>query len=396
MRALLVTALGLAACTPPEVRAPAAVNAPVLSVPVTTTPFPTLTLTGAADDATIIRLYVDEQCAGPVLRELSAETLRAGVELELVPRAINVFTARAYSTAGVRSECSEAVRVESAPLDPPPKPTLMAQRTGPLPTNRFRLFGTVDPQPTVLVRLFVDQCGGSLIRTMTPAEFAVGTRVMVPSNTFTTFYAQTVDATSARSLCTSISVTSDDRPPGTVFLRVASPNPVSGGFAAVGVSGFDVVRVHVFEQPRCRGGFSTCDAFSECFLLVPLNTPVVEWSALVEDGSGNSRCVDSDEKLIRDDSLGEQAPELEVVRASEFSPWMLRTRLQVWSNFSYVQYFAGAGCEGTVDRNALVGDAYLQVAVDPGTVWSAQMATSTAGGTVFYGKCSNTVEVPTQ
>ncbi|MBL8912579.1 MAG: hypothetical protein JNM17_17940, partial [Archangium sp.] len=80
MRALLVTAsVVLAACDPPASPLPPVVNAPLLSAPMLATPFPTFTLTGVADDATIIRLYVDEACAGPVLREVSAETLRAGV-----------------------------------------------------------------------------------------------------------------------------------------------------------------------------------------------------------------------------------------------------------------------------------------------------------------------------
>ncbi|MBL8914620.1 MAG: hypothetical protein JNM17_28205, partial [Archangium sp.] len=360
------------------------------------TPFPTFTLTGVADDATIIRLYVDEACAGPVLREVSAETLRAGVELELVPRALNPFTARAYSPAGVRSDCSDVVHVQSTPLDPPPVPTLQAVKVGSRPGGPFRLFGLVALQPTVQVRLFRDQCGGTLVRAMTPEEFEEGTLVVVPPDAYTLFFAQSVDATAARSACASVTVMSDSMPPPSATIRVASPNPVNGGFAAIAVGGFEVQRSGVYEHPHCEGGSSWCDAtFSECVLVLGLNTDVVEWSVRVEDGFGNGRCVEGTEVLLRDSGpTREQAPELELFRASEFSPWTLSARVQVWTRFTFVQFYDAADCTGPAERNLSPWDAMRRTAVDPGSVWSARMGVVMPRGVVEFGKCSNTVRVP--
>lgn len=388
----------LAACVEPTPRAPPEVGAPVLEALPATTAFRTVTLGGSAEEGAVVRLYVDDACAGPVLREVTSAQLAAGVEVELVPRAVNVFTARAFSRAGARSACAAPVRVESTPLDPPPTPTLEAQALGPpgVPTGRFRLWGRVAVAPTVLVRLFRGPCAGTPLFVLTPEEYERGVQVTLPANTFSTFSAQSVDVTMARSACASLTLVPDDRPPSAAIVRVASPNPSSGGFIWVTVhDASEFAGATFFAGPRCHGPWSaTCVHPSECLFWIGLGPEPVEWSVSVFDEAGNAACFEGTEVLVRDDGLGEQAPVLELLRISDFTPMMLAPRVQATSEYTFVRLFDAPGCEGAPWGQYGPQDAVRMLAVDPGTSWSANMARVEPDAGLAVGKCSNTVVVP--
>ena len=110
--------VGLVACLcrcAPPVPAPMEPKPPTLEVPASSSddPWraPTLTLRAAAEDDTVVQLFVSANCSGPELLRRPIEAFRAGVELDAV-HGTNVFSATVLTRAGLRSGCSGAASVE--------------------------------------------------------------------------------------------------------------------------------------------------------------------------------------------------------------------------------------------------------------------------------------------
>jgi hypothetical protein len=380
------------ACEPPPTPGPQAPAAPVFAPLVSPTPFSVVTLKADAPPDTVVRVFVDDACAGPVLFDAPSAKLAVGVPVSLVPRSDNVFTARAVSLQGLRSECSAPVGVRFEPKDRPGAPVVHSEPASPARTSRFRLVGKAPDAE--LVQVFADACGGALLASVSREDFeSVGVPVEVVANTFRTFFIQSIDVTRQRSSCASLVLLSDVAPPGITSVNVGSPNPGSEPQARLVVNGTsDLLRVDAFFGHGCRGAPVASDRPSAGTFgvvatpVVPLSDGEYDWSIRGFDALGNSVCVDASEPLVSDFTLAPAAP---VLRANGV---LLESRIPVWLPGATVRYFAAADCEGPVAWEKSQALAVQPVFVDPGTVWSARMVSPFLP--FADGKCSNTALIP--
>ncbi|MFT3712160.1 MAG: hypothetical protein QM817_31335 [Archangium sp.] len=384
---MLLFASLLIACEPPP-PTPGIPEAPLFESMESPTPFANVKLKATAPPDARVRLFVDEACAGPVLKEVSSEALAEGVEVALVPLFDNVFSARAVTAKGERSECSTPLRVRFEPKTAPPRPTLKSTPPSPSLQPRFSLSGTAPD--AAFVTLFQDTCGGAVLHVLSKERFeSDGVLVVLPENTTRSFAVQSTDVTGQHSQCATISLLTDTVPPRVFRAEVTSPNPASSNSARLHVTGdFDMQTVRFYEHPHCLGsGFYGCDfGNGSCHFVVRLFEPETQWSIRAYDWLGNWRCVEGEETLVVDESLPPSTPEL---RANGV---LLESRIPVSFPAAKVWFFSAPNCEGPVTWEKEEVDAVNSMFVDPGTVWSARVVPRPP--IREPGKCGNTAVIP--
>jgi len=302
---------------------------------------PRATLRGEADEASVVRLYADRACAGPVYREVSGEALRAGVEVELLPNRPSPFTARAWNLEGQRSDCSNAASITWSPRPPPPVPTLRVDHVF---TSRgvVQLSGVAPLADRVLV---TESCGGRAIAELTPDQFAVGITLALDFLGTTYLFATSVTEVEGRSACSAgVAVTWDRSPPDHGVLRLLSPNPSPEDSFRVAWSGsFEVVRVDLFSGAKCSGWLEgSCRGTArECDFIFWAPRPGENHvSARTWDGAGNTTCDELEEVVTWDPSAPRVRPVFTVEPSGE-------VRLRVPVSVSVLEVFSEPDCRGT-------------------------------------------------
>ncbi|MFZ5445594.1 MAG: hypothetical protein ACOZQL_36720 [Myxococcota bacterium] len=292
----------------------------------------TATLRGDATPGTLAQLFVDDACAGALFREVSAEALAAGVEVQLVGGE-NVFTARLVSAAGLRSACSNVVRLERRLLPPYPSTPIVQVLPRPVAnTTSFRLTGTVDRNSRARLRQ-TSSCEGELLGELTREEFAtVGFAVTGTPDIWRSFGVEAVDPVGRLSACTAVELLSDLDPPLIARLEFGSPNP--SGQATMFVVAIAAEPLSVFEGPDCQGAELRLTAQQ---LAVP---PVAtwRWSALARDEAGNETCREG-EPFSFDAQRTRPPVELRVMQG------LLQARVPTSEEF--VELSLDAACQGT-------------------------------------------------
>ncbi len=350
-----------------------------------------LRLTGAAPEGTVVWLFVDDACAGPVFAETTAEGLAAGVEVELLPAAINTFSALAISREGLRSACSEPVRLTVDSLAPPRAPTLTATPPSPAPTETFTLTGTATAGTRIRLHQF--GCAGAVLDELSAEEFvATGFRRIVRDGTTVFFGVDAVDLAGEVSACSQIvRVEADLQPPRSAVLRLLSPTPSPNQRAWVRVTG-DFERMLVVPAADCASAldFDTsatfCGAFGSCepqIVTFPADA-TTPWSVACEDGAGNRACFNATEAWTHDSLLLPGPPELTLsfnITVSVRAPVGID---EVWVTES-------ADCSGEVVERA---DVRTAISYGLRTRLSADGGVLTAYGTVFDGGVSTPCSLP--
>ncbi len=321
MRALLLISLAWSACAPPTPPPPGPPDAPVLDAvagPVATRRF---RLTGTAPADTVVWVFVDDACAGPVLAETTAEALATGVEIELLASAVNTLSALAISSSGLRSACSAPVLVEVEELARPGTPALASRPVSPAATETFALYGFAPVDTTV--RLHAFDCSSVVLDELPAAEFATTGFLRIVRDGSTSFFAvDVVSASGEVSDCSQpLLIEADLQPPRVATLRLLSPTPSPNQQAWISVSG-DFERMQLVPAADCAGApdFETnatfCGAFGSCALQV-LTFPAdatTPWSVECADGAGNRACFNATEPWTHDSRL--PAASLELTRQS--------------------------------------------------------------------------------
>jgi hypothetical protein len=393
MRAALASLLLLSACAPEPEPEPEPPPTPTLEPLVSPTPFSSVTLRGTAPPDSVVRVFVDEACAGPVLREVSSAALAAGVQVDLVPDA-NVFTVRASTSRGVRSACSEPVRVRFERQPPPATPTLRSEPPSPTNSRRVRLVGSAPSAEVVHVFREGGCLPETLVTTVSREQFELhGVPVETSTNVVNRWFVQSVDVTGQRSDCAGVVVWVDLAPPTLRRVEVASPNPSNSPYALLRIEALypsDVAEYWVYPSRGCKGPatFACADVTRSCLFPWKMTPSELRWSAQAFDLAGNGVCVDASE-VVR----FEPAPNEPLVELSA-DGILLVTRVP-WDGLTvrWVAYFNEANCAGRVVREVDAWAAVEPVFVDPGTVWSARLRVLSEGRLVD-GKCGATVVMP--
>ncbi len=345
MSRLLVLAVVLGGCTPPPPPAPAAPEAPVLDLG----PEPLVyrrahRLTGVAPGGTVVRVFVDAACAGPVYLEVTAEGLAGGVEVELLDKAENVFSALAIGPTGLVSSCSAPVQVRLAQLTPPRAPTLMAFPFSSTSSAHFTIKGSA--QENTRVRLHsLGMCSAPILAELSAADFEMtGFGVDVPSEGTHSFAADVVDAVNEVSACSAaLLLTIDHTSPRWASLALGSPSPSTQTAAYVFIRG-DFSRAFFMPTRGCTGPSGpSCDAtFGTCRLQV-IDFPAeatTTWSIWANDEAGNGACFDAPEWWVHDSSGPPEAVQLFV------EPFGGQVRVRVPTDRAAVAFFESNDCSG--------------------------------------------------
>lgn len=298
MSALLLFAL---ACTPAPAP-PVPPDAPVLDGDGSLVFLLPWMLKGSAPADSVVRLFLDESCAGPALRDFTAAQVAEGVPVDLVSGIPNVFAAMSIDARGVSSKCSAPIRID---YQRPARPRLLSALLSPmLPTREthFVIRGTVENGSSV--QLFdAYSCTGTPISELTVPDFAaVGFSIDVEPNQTRYFAVQAVNVLGEASACSSaFTVTSDHFPP-VLQPRILSPYPSPEQSAYVALS-YEAAIGTVFLGADCSGTvLATCSGF-ECtgFKVQFPMAPMSSWSATAADSLNNvSDCVNAPESWFWD------------------------------------------------------------------------------------------------
>ena len=312
-RFLLGALLSVLACGPAKPPPTISLLAPVLEGDGVVSPFRAWTLRGVAAPTTIVRLYLDDRCEGPVWRDTTPTALAGGLEIELTAGNVNVFAATAVDPRGLASPCSTPVRVKYQRPPPPQRPEVRARPLTPTRETHFVITGHAADASTV--RLFEGaSCQGDPLATLSADDFAtVGFGIDVPESGSTrVFVLDGLNLIGERSPCTFSVLLYSSRQPPRLDLRLRSPSPSPDLSAYVAVS-FFASYGYVFLGTGCVGNvLARCEGV-ECTAVKVDFPPVPQsaWSAYAVDGLGNrSSCDDSAEPWNFDPTYLPRAVEL--------------------------------------------------------------------------------------
>ena len=286
----VLLALVIAACSAPPPMVPGAPPVPLLEPAAAQVYRRAFTLLGAAPGAAVLRLFVDEACAGPVFLEVSSEALAAGLKLDLV-EGDNVFSAHAVSSAGLVSACSTPVRVRFVSLPVPVTPQFTVFPSETASTRVFTVKGTVGEYVSV-VQLHDLDCQQPVLDTLTPERFRdEGFIITFARDGSRRLALDVLDINGQRSSCAMTFVTSDQTPPERVDLQFRSPTPSNQNSAYLEIYSPDSVEIRL--GPECTGPLGALCSQGSCLQVVQFLSPVpqpVQWSAGVTDLAGNTAC----------------------------------------------------------------------------------------------------------
>lgn len=334
----LGVALAFAACRPelPEPAvAPAAPTLRLANEPLFFTL--TTTLWGDAAPGTQVRVFVDDACAGPMLLEVAAEALAAGVEVRLV-HGENVFTAQVVSPEGARSSCASPVRATRETVFAPASPVVRVLPKDIAATRDFTLRGSIRVHDRVRLH-DSGNCTGDVLEELSEHDFATrGFPVQGIADQWRTMSLDAVNPLGQVSPCSSAWFFWDNTPPQLTLLDFGSPNPSGASAMYVHVEPFGTC-VRVFDGPGCTGEvLRECDGGDLFVLPVPARASWA-WSAEARDGAGHSVCRDGP-TFHYDARLTRQAVELAVAGQRLFA--------RVPVNVERVQLFDEPDCRGLV------------------------------------------------
>lgn len=288
----VLLALVFAACSAPTPLVPGAPAVPLLEPAAAQVYRRAFTLLGAAPAAAVVRLFVDEACAGPVFLEVSPDALAAGLKLELV-EGDNVFSAHTVSSAGLVSACSTPVRVRFVSLPVPVTPQFTVFPSLYASTRVFTVKGTVGEYVSV-VQLHDLDCQQPVLDTLTPERYRdEGFIITFTRDSSRRLALDVLDINGQRSSCAMTFVTSDQTPPERVDLQFRSPTPSNQNSAYLDIYSPDSVEVRL--GPACTGPLGALCSQGECMPVVQFLSPVpqpVQWSARVTDLAGNTTCFE--------------------------------------------------------------------------------------------------------
>jgi hypothetical protein len=318
--------------------------------------FQAWTLEGTAPDDTVVRLYLDTACRGPVFRDVTSVELSEGVSVDLLMGPPNVFSAVAIDLRGVASACSEPIRVSFLR---PERPELTDFSISPLPptrATRFTIRGSSLHATRVRLWDGFDCSDADLIATMSAESFqTVGFEVDLEPNESRSFAVDAVNVLDQSSGCSSpLSVMSDQTPPE-LQLAVRSPMPSPELEAFVSLGDNDAFQGSVFLGPSCKGpAVASCQNYSCRAMKVAFPRAAVgEWSAVAFDAAGNrTACITSPEPWAWDEFVSPPLLELEFI---------FNLRARVPASYDSVRVFDGPDCEpghqqGFITAASLVGN----------------------------------------
>lgn len=309
-------------------------------------------LRGEARDAVVVRLYVDDACAGPVWAEQTADTLVVGFGVELVPGE-NVFTARSVSASGGVSGCAAPVRTRLEVLGLPDAPSeLWATPGWTAASLHFTVHG-VAPEGTRVRLHGGDACDGPVVAELSPrAFFEQGFAIdLAPGTVQQWVNLDVVSSAELASACTRRLLVVDLQPP-VLTLTWASPLPSSEPSAWVRVRG-DFATATLFEGRDCAGAqLGSCQG-GDCLLEVaPVSEQVL--SAWAEDPLHNAGCVATLEGWSYD-ALA--SPAVRLRWAGPFARYLV---LQVPTGRPRVAVFPSPDCTGVPLIAAATADVLLE------------------------------------
>jgi Bacterial Ig domain/Glycine rich protein len=214
------------------------------------------TITGTAEDGSIVVVFASRDCTGPAIAFTSASSLAAtGVQATVADDSDNEFSALAIDGAGNTSNCSTPVEyVEDS--TPPDAPTgVTSSPNSPANQNDPGIRGTAEDGSTVQVYETSD-CSGPVVSFAGADVFGtVGIAIAVADDSTTVFSVNATDAAGNVSDCSApITYVEDSTPPAPPSGLATSPGS-PGASTTPAVTGVveDGSMVNIYSSSDCTG-----------------------------------------------------------------------------------------------------------------------------------------------